>query len=131
MLSGPKFTFVFCVVLFISFLACMLGFQCLQSRAKPKITLIQFERQAWAEGSVEIRGYMVDSLLKGHNLKGMTKLEVVDLLGYPDDDQQSINRFRYHLGHMGRNPKWTFLTEFSLLIEFGTNGTVKSVTVAD
>ncbi len=55
-----------------------------------------FERGQWAEGDHRLRGWMVDDLLNKHQLKGITRTEVAQLLTIPRDT--SDRTWTYHLG---------------------------------
>ena len=52
----------------------------------------------WEESEVEwsLRWDMLNSLRNNYELKGMTKSEILELLGEPDS--QSISEFSYYLG---------------------------------
>lgn len=41
---------------------------------------------------------MVDDLMNHHLRKGMTKVQVISLLGETGPDDFGVNRFRYYLG---------------------------------
>ena len=67
---------------------------------------IQFDAnrwKSWEEGQDEeewgLRWRMIRSLVKTHNLVGMSRAEVVDLLGKPDSEGR--NQLHYYLGISG------------------------------
>jgi hypothetical protein len=110
--------------------ACAGGLAWFRDFCNPGFAPLAFTPEAWAEANTLHRGYMADDLLASHDLRGMTKADVVALLGPPDDDQTDLRRFRYHLGRRGRNPDCP-LTEFSLLIGFDGQGKVATADIAD
>lgn len=70
---------------------------------KGKITHEKFDSERWknwTESEIEwsLRWDMMNSLRNNYKLKGMTKDEVLELLGEPDKSNTK-NEFRYYLGY--------------------------------
>lgn len=95
---------------------------------------VAFEESTWKAADREQRGHMADDVVDRKILMGRTADEVCEILGDPDDNQHfnQQHRFRYHLGHRGRNPNCPVpLTEYSLLVLFDPRESVHSVCIAD
>lgn len=94
-----------------------------------KISGVKFESEKWKtvdlnqENNWSLRWDMMNSLRNNHNLNGMSKKEIIGLLGKPDENFTNEKTFRYYLGysHSGINTG-------SLIINF-ENGIVKSFSV--
>ena len=86
--------------------------------ANPGYEPIVFDKPRWAEADKETRGHMARDMLARHELVGMTRQEIAEILGPPDEDQAFIQRYRYFLGAMGRNPEMPYFSGYSLLISF-------------
>ena len=82
----------------------------------------QFSPAEWAIADNDARGRMADDLLSRYPISGMTRNEVSELLGPPDEDQVKPSRYRYFLGNRGRNPDLQFPTTISLIIRFDERG---------
>lgn len=71
---------------------------------------IKFDSEKWktqSETEMTLRWDMMNSLRKNHNLKGMTKAEIIELLGIPT---QSYNTtFNYDLGPSKRGINYGYL----------------------
>lgn len=53
-------------------------------RSKPsEEEALEFESSRWLEGDRRLRGMMVDDLMRDSLLNGLTKIEVINLLGEP------------------------------------------------
>ncbi len=95
---------------------------------------VAFEESAWKAADRERRGHMANDVYDQRLIMGKTADEVRAILGDPDDDQHfdRQHRFRYHLGHRGRNPNCPVpLTEYSLLVSFDAREIVRDVSIAD
>lgn len=68
-----------------------------------------------------IRMHMVDDLLGRYHLVGMTKAEVLSLLGRPDDTMYGA--FEYYLG---AERGWLKIDDEILRVSFGPSGRVAS-----
>src|SRR5689334_22361339 len=74
----------------------------------------QFEASAWNQGTVRVRGEMVESLRGQSLLREKTREEVLALLGKPDEDHEGLLRYRVDVG---RRIAWRpFLV--TLIVEF-------------
>lgn len=75
-----------------------------------KISREKFDAQKWKtanlnlEENLSLRWDMMNSLRNNYELIGMSKNEVIDLLGKPDDDFSTGKTitFRYYLGYSKR-----------------------------
>jgi outer membrane protein assembly factor BamE (lipoprotein component of BamABCDE complex) len=89
----------------------------------------KFDSQNWkttkmnAEDDCSLRWDMMNSLRNNYKLVGMSKSEILNLLGKPDENFTSENTFRYYLGYSHSG-----IDTGSLIIEF-ENGIVKSFLV--
>ncbi|MFO0918974.1 MAG: hypothetical protein U0872_11745 [Planctomycetaceae bacterium] len=92
---------------------------------------IAFEQETWATSDAQHRGYMAESLLANHSLVGMSRGQIIELLGRPDVARDGDSYFRYNLGHMDRNPNAPFQLKLYLFISFGADGKAKHAGVAD
>ena len=86
--------------------------------ANPGYEPIAFDEVQWAEADKETRGYMVRDMLTRHQMVGMTRDEISEILGPPERDPVGLQRYCYSLGFMGRNPEMPFFMEYSLVISF-------------
>ena len=89
----------------------------------------QFDAQKWktakmnSEDESSMRWDMMNSLRDNYKLVGMSKKQIINLLGKPDERFTTENTFRYYLGYSHSG-----IDEGSLIIEF-ENGVVKSFQV--
>lgn len=90
-----------------------------------------FDAERWAKAGAEERGYMARDLLKRHPMTGLTREQVEGIIGPPDEDQRDLERYRYYLGNMGRNPDQPFFWGMSLLVTFDEEGRVVTAFTAD
>lgn len=110
------------VVLFFSLILCGLALS-------GKISGDKFESEKWKtvdlnnESSQSLRWDMMNSLRNNYNLIGMSKKEIIDLLGNPDNNFTNEKTFRYYLGY-----SHTGINTGSLIIDF-ENGIVKKISV--
>lgn len=94
-----------------------------------KISGEKFDTQKWktADLSLEdnwsLRWDMMNSLRNDNNLIGMSKTEIITLLGKPDKSFTIENTFRYYLGY-----SHTGINTGSLVLTFH-NGTVSEISV--
>jgi outer membrane protein assembly factor BamE (lipoprotein component of BamABCDE complex) len=94
-----------------------------------KITREEFNSYKWQktnqnnENDWSTRWDMMNSLRNNYNLVGMTKNEIIKLLGKPDNSFSTSNTFRYFLGYAHSG-----IDTGSLIIEFN-NETVKNYIV--
>jgi hypothetical protein len=94
-----------------------------------KISGEKFDSEKWktsnltSEENWSLRWDMMNSLRNNYNLVGMSKSEVIQLLGKPDENFTNEKTFRYYLGY-----SHTGINAGSLKIDF-ENGIVKSVSV--
>ena len=109
----------------------MIGAAALHSWANPGYEPIVFDKEKWSKADPELRGHMVRDMLARHDLVGMTRKEVRQLLSPPDEDQADLQRYRYYLGNMGRNSEMPFFWGYSLLIRFDKTDKVTDSHVAD
>ncbi|MGE0757212.1 MAG: hypothetical protein AB7O38_09335 [Pirellulaceae bacterium] len=79
--------------------------------------LLTFDRQAWVSGKSHgvggpylLRRRMIGDLLRNHLRVGMTRDDIVDLLGKPR--QENDKKLDYYLGY----PKWTFTFDHDIFI---------------
>ena len=71
---------------------------------------VEFDSQKWkteSETEMTLRWDMMNSLRKNHKLKGMTKAEVIELLGVPTQSYNSS--FNYDLGPSKRGINYGYL----------------------
>lgn len=112
------------VILILLFTLILCGFG-----LRGKISGEKFESEKWKtadlnnENNWSLRWDMMNSLRNNHNLIGMSKKEIISLLGKPDENFTNEKTFRYYLGysHAGINTG-------SLEIDF-ENGIVKNYSV--
>ena len=95
-----------------------------------------FTPEAWATASAEARGYMVKDLLAKHPLEGMTRQEVVVLLGPPDHrpTDEVTGRLRsigYDVGYLGFNPKAPMVLPYRLVIKLDEDDKVREAFTTD
>ena len=94
---------------------------------KGNITHERFDSEKWknwteSEEEWSSRWDMMNSLRNNHELKGKTKSEIINLLGQPSSESNSI--FRYNLGPSGRGINYGYLR-----ISFDKNGLVSDFKV--
>lgn len=87
---------------------------------KGKITHEKFDSERWknwteSETEWSLRWDMMNSLRNNYELKGMTKDEILELLGEPGESSTK-NAFRYYLGYSKRG-----INTGSLTIKFKNN----------
>jgi hypothetical protein len=76
-----------------------------------------FTPAAWAAAEAEARGHMVKDLLAKHRLEGMTRAEIVALLGEPDSSH-ARGSGTYALGYMGGRAGAPFVFPHRLHVTF-------------
>ena len=103
----------------------------LHAWANPGYEPIDFDKKQWSQADSETHGHMVRDMLSRHELVGMTRQEITQLLGQPDEDQVDLQRYRYYVGNMGRNPEMPFFWGYSLLIKFDKTNKATEAHVAD
>ncbi len=86
-----------------------------------------FDEEKWS-GNREERGSMMGSLQKKHELKGMTKDELVKLLGEPDSKQEegTERQFVYYLGRASLG-----VDDSLLKLYFSEDGVVESYQITN
>jgi hypothetical protein len=95
---------------------------------KGKITHEKFDSAIWKtanlnlEENMTLRWDMMNDLRKKYKLVGMTKDEIIDLLGDPGDTASS--EFRYYLGYSK-----TGINTGTLIITFNDNNIVTEIRV--
>ncbi|MBR9855487.1 MAG: hypothetical protein GYB37_13080 [Algicola sp.] len=88
---------------------------------------VPFDAQKWktqSESEMTWRWDMMESLQKEHQLEGMTREEIIHLLGEPSQSPDS--RFIYDLGPSGRGINYGYLE-----LNFNKKGKVTSFVVGD
>lgn len=90
---------------------------------------VHFDSDSWknwkeTEAEMTLRWDMMNSLRKDYELKGMTKIEVIDLLGNPSINNDSI--FYFNLGPSKRGINYGYLK-----MKFDTSGKVEGYIVND
>jgi len=94
-----------------------------------KISGEKFNSEKWktndlvSEDNFSLRWDMMNSLRNNHNLIGMSKNEIIILLGKPDEGFIAENDFRYYLGYTH-----TGINTGSLIVKFD-NGIVSVISV--
>lgn len=94
-----------------------------------KISGEKFDSKKWktadltSEDNFSLRWDMMNSLRNNHDLIGMPKSEIVNLLGKPDESFTTENTFRYYLGYTH-----TEINTGSLILTFD-NGIVSEISV--
>lgn len=94
-----------------------------------KISGEKFDSKKWKtadlalEDNFSLRWDMMNSLRNNYNLIGMSKSEIITLLGKPDESFTTQNTFRYYLGYTH-----TGINTGSLIITFD-NGIVSEISV--
>ncbi len=105
---------------------CVLGLTALFLRGK--LPHERFDSHRWKtanlnqEENMTLRWDMMNDLRSRHKLIGMSKKQIVDLLGNPGDT--SVSEFNYYLGYSKRG-----INTGSLTITFNDKGVVKNVLV--
>lgn len=96
-----------------------------------KISGEKFDSEKWktadlaSENNWSLRWDMVNSLRNNNNLIGMSKSEVINLLGKPTESFTTENTFRYYLGY-----SHTGINTGSLVLTF-SNGIVSEISVLE
>jgi hypothetical protein len=88
-----------------------------------KISGEKFESQKWrttnmnSEENWSLRWDMMNDLRNDYQLIGMSKNEIIKLLGEPDNKSESYSKFRYSLGyaHFGVDTGTLIITRSALL----------------
>lgn len=80
-----------------------------------KITNEKFDSEKWknweeSEAEWSMRWEMMNNLRDNHELKGMTKTEIIELLGKPTSQNNSV--FTYNLGPSKRGINYGYLKIF-------------------
>lgn len=94
-----------------------------------KISGEKFDSEKWKtadltlEDNASLRWDMMNSLRNNHNLIGMSKSEIITLLGEPNEGFTTKNAFRYSLGYTH-----TGINTGSLIVTFD-NGIVSGINV--
>ncbi len=79
--------------------ACILGFAAFTSLHDRSFRERQFDSSGWKQGDARVRGEMVDSLRSQSLLRDKTWVQVLELLGKPDaDDEGHLLRYRVDVG---------------------------------
>lgn len=110
------------LILLFSLILCGFGL-------RGKISGEKFESEKWktsdlnTENNQSLRWDMMNSLRNNHNLIGMSKKEIISLLGKPDENFTNEKTFSYYLGY-----SHTGINTGSLIINF-ENGIVKNYSV--
>ena len=95
---------------------------------KGKVTHEKFESTLWKTANLNLeknwtlRWDMMNDLRGSYKLVGMSKNEIIDLLGDPGDTASS--EFRYYLGYSG-----TGINTGTLIIRFNEKNIVKEIRV--
>ncbi len=115
----------------IAILIILVLFSFLVIGLRGKLSGESFDSRKWkmadmnSEDNLSLKWDMMNSLRNNHNLVGMKKSEVIDLLGKPDSAFSNSKTFRYYLGysHFGIDTG-TLIIEFK--DEIVINSLVKS-----
>ena len=95
----------------------------------PGYTPIPFTAEAWQDADPEVRGHMTDDLLDRNVLDGMSRDEVIELLGEPDfefgNSEDRPQSLAYDVGYLGMNPNAMFVFRSILHISFEDDGIIK------
>tara|TARA_R110002049_G_scaffold259060_4_gene434800 strand:+ start:1009 stop:1305 length:297 start_codon:yes stop_codon:yes gene_type:complete len=92
--------------------------------SEPTFASDRWKKWTETESEMTLRWDMMNSLRKNHELKGMTKTEIIELLGMPDSER--ISSFTYNLGFSKRGINMGYLD-----INFNENGIVTDYNVMD
>lgn len=99
-----------------------------QNLQKGKVTHKNFDSTLWKTANLNLeknwtlRWDMMNDLRRSYKLVGMTKNEIIDLLGDPGDTTSS--EFRYYLGY-----SQTGINTGTLIISFNDKNIVKEIRV--
>ncbi len=110
------------VFIFLAIILCGLGL-------RGKISGEEFDSQKWKnanlnlEENMTMRWDMMNSLRNNYKLIGMSKAEIINLLGKPNGNFSTEKDFRYYLGYSK-----TGINTGSLTVKF-ENGIVKEIDV--
>jgi hypothetical protein len=96
-----------------------------------KLSGESFDSQKWkmadmnSEDNLSLKWDMMNSLRNNHNLVGMKKSKIIDLLGKPDTTFSNAKTFRYFLGysHFG-------IDTGTLIIEFKDDIVINSLVIS-
>ena len=105
-------------IVLISIIVCGIGL-------RGKLSGEKFDSQKWkitkmnSEDDFSLRWNMMNSLRNNYKLIGMSKNEIINLLGKPDENFTTEKTFRYYLGS-----SYNGINTGSLIIDF-ENGIVK------
>ncbi|MGO4920996.1 hypothetical protein [Maribacter spongiicola] len=92
--------------------------------AEPNFDSDKWKNWTETESEMSLRWDMMRSLGKNHELKGMNKAKIIELLGTPDSELKST--FTYYLGYSKRGINQGYLD-----IVFDENGIVVDYSVTD
>lgn len=130
--TAVKTKIVIALIIVLPIAMSALGFYWLYQWNNPGYKPIPFRKEQWAKADPETRGHMARDMMKQHQLVGMTRQEIETLLGPPNNDQVDLQRYRYLLGNMGRNPEGLgFFAGYSLLIKFNAANKATEAHTAD
>jgi hypothetical protein len=107
---------------------CVLAFGAFTSLHDRSFHERPFDSDVWKPGNARVRGEMVESLRSQSLLRDKTRLQVLELLGKPDaDDEGHLLRYRVDVG---RRIAWRrFLVTF--YVSFDENSRVYRVEMID
>lgn len=92
-------------------------------------TPLPFSREAWMTASPDARGQMLEDLLAKHPLKGLTSVELQNLLGPPDRGGE--RGATYEVGYRGYNRRAPMVFPYTLFIDYDRQGRVEHVYLGD
>ncbi|HTE02292.1 MAG TPA: hypothetical protein VK668_23545 [Mucilaginibacter sp.] len=85
-------------------------FSCKNHESKDKLNEkfdIKFNKEAWKDGNIHVRGRMVKNLMQSGSLKNINQDSVIKLLGKPDDKSKII--LGYIVGTKDTSPMYNHL----------------------
>ncbi len=89
----------------------------------------EFDPKAWATANPEKRGEMVQDLLCRHPLKGMSRDEVLKLLGHPNGSEEHC--YIYEIGRLGHSSMNPMAFSYRLQVTFDPQWLVRDVEILD
>jgi hypothetical protein len=93
---------------------------------------LPFSEAAWAAADDEHRGYMLDDFLAKYDPRGMTRAEVIALLGEDDSGGDDKESMYYFVGERGSNPHAIMGgLSYVFVLHFNKNGKVDDYHMGD
>lgn len=86
-----------------------------------KITRPSFSTDKWVKATPQLRGSLCKDLIKNYDLKGMSKDDIIKVLGQPDNKER---RYWYELGEVGANVVFVPVNKATLVFIIGDDNRI-------